>query len=304
MFLFLVLSSYSAFGSMMVRPQTGIGFTDNANYEETDKDADFFWWVRSSNSFISKNSDWNLWLNYRGYFKEHENDALTYRLGDTLSLKNSSFGDYDWDFGVGGQKYSNGSPATTEETFDNVYFETSILKTWVLQNNLDLNFEPLYQYKYYPQFDGRADHTALFNFLLDWNFSLSQSLNPFAEIGFVSSNQNLYSRNYFEFGTDWKISAQPDLKFLLHFMNRFSSFPDRQVSEATVITNKNGKVRATSQNETESQTLTQVQGTVVKILQKTELKGTVALSNQSSKSGYETYSELEVLGSVLFPIDF
>jgi hypothetical protein len=296
---FLICQSANAVVSF--RPQVGLGFTDNANYEDSSKDSDFFWWVRSSNTYVRQNSSWNLWLSYRGYWKEHQNDVLNYRLSDSLSLRNSVLGEFDWDIGAGGQKYSEGSPGTTENSFDNIYLETSLLKTWGLRSNLDFNLEPLYQYKYYPQFGGRADHSLISNFSFDWNFHPIQSLNPFAELGLVFSNQSLYSRNYLEFGSDWKVLPRPDLKYILHFSSRFTSFPSRKISESTVISDKKGRSRTQSQDETEAQSLIQIQASLVKMIEKAELKGSVAFNNQSSNSGYESYSEFQISASVLVP---
>lgn len=290
-----------AWAQLSYRPQAGLGFTNNANYEDTDKNSDFFWWVRSSNTYTRGISSWNLWLNYRGYFKEHQNDVLSYRLGDTLSLKSPVLGEFEWDLGVGGQKYSEGSPGTTESSFDNVYFETSLLKTWMLRSDLDFNVEPLYQYKYYPQFDGRSDHMLSSTFSMDWNFASTQSLNPFFGFAVISSNQKLYSRNEIELGTDWKISPRSDLKWILHFLSRFSSFPNRKISEATVVSDKRGRARLVSQDEIETQSLVQIQGSLVKMVESVELRGSVALNRQSSKSGYEDYSEAQVSASVLVP---
>ncbi len=300
----LVLSSFafSALAQVSFRPQAGLGFTDNANFEDTQKDADFFWWVRSSNSLLKKDSEWNLWLNYRGYFKEHQNNVLTYRLGDTLSGQNSAIGTYEWDLAAGGQKYTEESPGTTESSFDNVYAETSLLKTWGLQKNLDLNFEPLYQFKYYPQFDGRSDHTLSANLLFDWNFHVVQSLNPYLEIGWVQSSLSLYSKNYLEFGTAWKYTPRPDLKYMLNLLSKYSAYPSRKVSETTVISDKRGRSRSLSQDGIETQSLIQFQGTVVKILEKAELRGTIGFSQQSTRSGIEDYSEFQCLASILVPL--
>src|SRR6476660_3204595 len=97
LWLLFFLSSSWAQAQWTIRPQVGLGFTDNANYEETDKNSDVFWWLRSSNSYSLENSTWNLWLSYRGYAKETQNDVFSYRLGDTISFNSRALGAWDWD---------------------------------------------------------------------------------------------------------------------------------------------------------------------------------------------------------------
>ncbi len=300
--LFFVCTGSWAQAQWNFRPQLGLGFTDNANYEDTDRDSDLFWWLRSSNTFVSGNSRWSLWLNYRSYTKQNQNNVLSYRLGDTMGMGNRSLGDLDWDLAFGGQQYTQDAPGTTETSFNNNYLETSILKNWHITSDLEMAIEPLYQLKVFSQLDGRTDHTFLLNTALDWKFALEQSLNPFAEIGFVSSNQSAYSKNYLEFGTDWHYSSQFDLSYILHFVSRYSSYPNRKVSDTTVVSNKRGALRNLSQSGIESQSLIQILGSVVKMVGKTEFKASTGLTSQTSRSGYENFSEVEVLASALVPL--
>jgi hypothetical protein len=299
--IFLILFFHPAFSAVSFRAQAGIGFTDNANYEESEKDTDFFGWTRLSSSYLSDHSTWNLWLNYKGFLKEHQNDVLSYRLGHTLETNTRSFGSFDWDLAVGGQKYSQGNPGTTETSFDQTYLETSVEKIWSLRKDLEMSWEPLYQYKFFPQFDGRVDQTILSHFGADWSFQSIQSLAPFLEIGWVASNQSIYTKNYLEIGTDWRISERPDLRYSLGFLSRYSSFPNRKISDVTVVSTKNGRFRTLSQDGNETQSLVQFQGSLVKIVNELEWKSSLVWSKQYSNSGFESYSEFQLTGSVLIP---
>ncbi|MEZ0391190.1 MAG: hypothetical protein ACAH59_03170 [Pseudobdellovibrionaceae bacterium] len=291
--LFPLALALPAAAQWTMKPQGGLGFTNNANFEETDKDADGFWWVRSSNLLIENRKTSMIWLNYRDYLKEHQNDVFSYRLGQTHELGVRGLGSFDWDYALGGQYYSEGSPATTEESFNYTFLSTSLAKSFNPNSRMEVVLEPTYEIKFFHQFEGRVDHSLIFNSLLDWTLTPTQTLAPYAEIGLVFSSQSLYSKNYLEFGGEWRIHPQPDLSYGLHFLSRFSSYPHRKISESTVISNKKGRPVSTSQTEIETQTLFQLQGTVAKMFERTELAGSLALNSQSSRSGFENFQEIQ-----------
>jgi hypothetical protein len=147
-----------------------------------------------------------------------------------------------------------------------------------------------------------VDHTLLLNAALDWTLNAVHSLSPYADLGYVVSNQSLYSKQYFEFGTDWRIEADASLKYILRFVSKFSSFPNRLITDTTAVTNRKGRTFTTSRDEIETQTFSQIQGSVVKLVGSTELRGTLGLNTQSTRSGVEDYNELQLLGSVLIPL--
>jgi len=298
----ILFFSTATFAQWRMRPQVGIGFTNNANYETENKDADLFWWARSSNTKINDHSSWNLWLSYKDFMKEHQNDVLGYRFGQTKELRSRGIGAVDWDWALGGQQYVQGSPATSEESFDHVYGETSAMKTLTPRNNLEVTLESLYQLKFFQKFEGRVDHSLLFNSELAWSLSPIQALTPYLELGLTFSSQSLYSKNYFELGSEWRIFPQPDLTYVVQLVSRFSSFPHRQVSETTMISNNKKNPQVTTQTETESQSFFQIQTSVAKMIERTELRGSLALNSQSSKSGIENYQEIQAYISVLVPL--
>jgi len=299
--LFCLSIASLAQGQWSIRPQLGLGYTNNANYENSDPDADLFWWARTSNSYNTADSHYNIWLNYRNYTKERQNNVFSYRLAETMDMKSHFMGDFEWNLALGGQQYLEDSPATTEESFNHIYAESSLTKSWTPRPDLEFSLEPLYQLKYYSQLEDRKDHTVLLNFTADWQFQTIQSLGPFAEFGLVFSDQSLYSKNYLEFGSDWRISARPDLTYVLNFMSRYSAFPNRTVSETTVVSTSKGRTRAQSQDGIETQSFFQIQGSAIKIISSTELRATLSLNTQSSNSGNEDYSEVQVQTSVLVP---
>lgn len=291
----------SSHAQWLFRPQAGIGYTSNANYEETEKNSDMFWWARLSTSYAHSGHYLNMFLNYRSYMEETQNNVFTYRLGDTISMSSRSMGNFDWDFGFGGQKFSEGATAYTETSFNNFYLETAILKTWTTQRNLDMSLEPAYQIKFFEQFENRVDHTISLNYTVDWKYQSDMALSPYAEFGLVFSNLSLYSRNYFEIGTDWQYLPSSDLKYVLRFLTRSTRFPNRSVSETTVISAGRGRTRLLSQDEIERHSFTQIQGSVAKMIRNIELKATLGFVSQSSLSGYENYSETQMTGSMQIP---
>lgn len=288
--------------SWSLRPQVGIGFTNNANYESENLDPDSFWWVRSSNTYLSDKEIWSLWLNYRDYFRQNQNDAVTYRFGHTLEINHRSLGAFDWDLGMGGQQYVNENPGTTEQSFNYIYLDTSASKTKVLKPNVEITFGPLYQLTSFPSLGGRVDHTLLLSSVLEWQITPIQKLIPNLDLGYVISNQNLYSKHFLEIGAECQIENDPTLKYIFHFMSRYSTYPNRLLTDTTAVTTRSGRVRTTSRAEIESQTFYQIQATAAKLLGSAELRASLALNQNTALSGIEDYKEMQILGAVTVPI--
>jgi hypothetical protein len=49
------------------RPQVGLGYTSNANYEDTSEDGDLFWQARFASLYITPKYEINLWAGVKDY---------------------------------------------------------------------------------------------------------------------------------------------------------------------------------------------------------------------------------------------
>jgi hypothetical protein len=298
--IFGFLVSVSSHAEWITRPQAGVGFTSNANYEDSGEDADFYLFLRNSATHFGPRSEFNLWLSYKAYLEENQNSHFNWRAGSIWPKRTSALGLLDIDIGVGGQHYTANEPGTTEENFDNFYGEGAGVKSRSLRPGVDLRLESGYQLKYFPRLSGRLDHTVYFQSALDWFVHGRNRLSPFGEFGMVFSNDSLFRKNYLELGVDWVQLLRADLKLNLGFLSRFSTYPNRTVSQETIVSRRRGTTKTSSREENETHSYIQIKGSIVKILGSLEMAGSLILNSQNSKSGYEDYSELGVLGSLTF----
>ena len=77
----LSLTSSLGHADWLVQPQAGLGYTSNANYEDTNEDSDFYLFPRNSSSFFRDRTTWNFWLSYKSYMEEKQEDAISRRRG-------------------------------------------------------------------------------------------------------------------------------------------------------------------------------------------------------------------------------
>lgn len=280
------------------KPSAGVGFTNNANFEDGGEDSDFYLFLRNSATFSRGDSAWSVWLSYRSYLEETQNDAFTWRLGTDYPQRLGRER-FDLNWGLGGQHYTGENPGTTEENFDYLYGEVYLGKDLSRTADLETRLETGYNVRNFTRFGGRWDHTLFATGLMDWSVSPQRTLSPYAELGIVVSNDSLYRKNYLEFGLNWRDQVRKDLHYLLGISTRFSTFPDRSVSQTTAVSKRRGVTRYESRRENETHSYVQLKGSVVKIWKEIEFTGSLLVTNQSSKSGYEEYMEFDLLGFVI-----
>lgn len=282
-------ASYSA------RPQLGVGFTNNANYEDGNENSDFFLMLRNSLTYNTENeSAGNLWLGYKSYLKEKQNDAFVWRLGGdypfTVKQTESTF-----IFGLGGQHFIGENPASTEETLDNFYGEMATEHSLKIRSEVNARIEPGFQIKTFPRLSGRTDSEFYVRTVLDWAVSPFKTISAFSELGLVFCNDSLYRKNFLEFGIDWRNQAQKELVINLGLLTKFSTFPNRTVNQSTYIAKKRGATRILSRDEIEFHSNLQFRASIVKIWRGYELTGSLTLNSQNSKSGNENYTEYNAI---------
>ncbi len=300
--LILTITSVSLLSSAQstLKPQIGLGFTDNANYEASQKDSDMYWWLGVYGQKISPHASYSLYLNFRDYLEEDQNDRLSYRFGRTEDVPNRLAGDLEWLIAVGGLKYSGDSPAFTEESFDNIYLDNSWTKTLSTRADLEYTFEPGLKSKFFPDLNGRIDQSFYFMTALDFTISTGQVLRPFAELGFVFSNKEIYSNNYLEFGADYNWEQNDQSSFSIGGLLQQTTYFDRDVTAVTAVVNKKGKRTIGTSNETQS--LLQLQGSYIRKFKVNQLKSSLVLTEQSSRSGESEYTQSQVQVALIMPI--
>ncbi|MCB0408514.1 MAG: hypothetical protein KDD34_09935, partial [Bdellovibrionales bacterium] len=79
---------------------------------------------------------------------------------------------------------------------------------------------------------------------------------------------------------------------------RSTTYPDRTISTQTVISRNRNKSSTLTQNESETQSLSRVGGEIDKMIKSYHLKGSLDVLSQSSKSGFQDYSYIELMISL------
>lgn len=295
--LLLLFSSTSAPADWAFKSQAGLGYTNNANYEETQENSDLYWLLRQTASLHQEDRSWRMWLSYKSYSAETHNNVFSWRSSLSNPVVTEELGLLDFDLAASGQHYTNNSPNTTEDSFDYLAIDAALSKAESLQKNLEMTLEGGYQLKSYLHFDGRTDHTIFFNASWDWKYSARRCLSPFAELGLIFSNDELYRRNYLDLGTEWILGLTKSLQARSLASLRISAFPERTVSQETRVSRRRGILRQTSRDENETQTSVQLSGSLVKLWNARELSATLYLNNQNTNSGFADYTEAGIIFS-------
>jgi len=282
------------------KPELGIGFSDNANYSDTNPKHDNYFWVKSFSSWIKEPSPLELYLSYKDFVREKQNNVFLWNTKMTLPSPNLLKEEGYFIFGLGGQNYTSSNPETTDEGFDNIFIEGAILKSksWGQSNNW--NFEPGYLLKHFEDTHRRTDHQIYLNSSLDLELNVKNLFTPMAEMGFIFSSDSLYRKNYFELGLQWSFKMQQTWTLFLNVFNRSSWFPGRTLTSVRQIPSvkKNQKTSVLSQNEIEFQSLSQVELSLIKEFQKLTTKFTLIKTSQLTKSETENFNELRLQCSI------
>jgi len=295
--LFVILFFCSQSFAWTHKPEAGLGYTSNANYEETDVDSDLYLWLRNFSHHTNAKNDFNLWLSYKDFMTQSQNDALNWRGGMSTPADFMSLDDWSLDLGVGGQHYLYTSPATTEESFGHLFAELAVIRSFEIQSNMEISLEPGYQIKGYSDLGGLTEHRFYFLSTLNYDLTPQHKISPAAEFGIIISSDSLYSRNYLALSTDWFYQIREDLSFGAGLLLKFTTYPNRNVSTSTLVARRRNTFRALVRDEVESRLFSQISANVTKGFGNWSLKALAYAASQSSKSGFENYTELGLRAS-------
>jgi hypothetical protein len=298
--LFVMISPSVGHADWSFRPQAGLGFTNNANFEETNRDADFYILARGSGTYFQKTNSFTGTLSYRNYFKEEQNNVVGFQLSGLIPVNIVEQKDWQLEAALGGQNYTHTAPGTTEDAFDNFYGSVKLIKTVDVDEQMNFSIEPGYMLRNYPKLNSRTDHILSVSSYMDWIIRPDHTLEPFAEIGVAVSNEKIYTRTFLELGTDYLWSFKKNLRADFSLTTRLSSYPNRTVSTSTVVSNRRGIRTRTMQDDKERFTFTQVGAALAKINKDSEFKAGLIASSQRTRSGAENYSEFGMIITAQF----
>lgn len=275
--------------------EASVGWTDNAYLIKNGKKSDLFWRVSSANSFERGGHDLGLRLNYTDYISENPNDVLGLRLSDTFKVAN-----WKWTGALLAQNYLYGNPGTTESSFSHFGVDIFASQDRKLNQLTALEYGGGYKLRYYPSFSGRTDQYGFGRATIDREMSNRFTLGGHVESGVLLSTLSEYSRFVFELGGLSDFELRSDLAWTSELILRKSMFLNRTVD--TPVSVGGGRIRRAG-TRTEAETYdfvslaTEIMHRRTKALR---MGGGLALNNQSSKSGDQDYSEVELLARMIY----
>jgi hypothetical protein len=281
--------------------RAGLGFTSNASLSSVDADADALWLISGRGTWRATEAHlWALSVGYTDYFTASANDVLsvaasgswlpdprkTLKLTGTLSL----------------QEYPGGAPANTDVSFNSrgmaMGFEDTVPLRFTRSGD-SLTYQGGYQLKWYDGVD-RTDHTLSVAGFWERPFSGDRTLEAGLELGMVPSSDPDYSRGYLELSAVYEGPLNRQWKILPMLSYRATGFTNRLTTTSTLVTRRRGS-RAVSSTEDVKEsygTLHLSAEGVYTLSPSTRLSLTPAVISQSSRSGTQDYSAVELLARV------
>jgi hypothetical protein len=291
----LFLSVSAAAGEWVyVRPEAGLGFTDNVYQDDTTKKSDAFIWLQALAKYGLTDGDLVGKLNLTHFTKESANDSASYYLKYITPLAAPKT---DLSIVVGGFSYFKTDVGSTEEAFTNAYISAYVTKTFRANAVFEYNLEPGVKFSSYPQLANRFDTSAFFRADGYWAVSRETEVNPYSELGFIFSNQGYYSRSYFDLGCSVTQVIDTQYKVNGDLFLRTSSYPNRRVSDILLNPNRAGRVTSRSIDTNEAINLTQISAALIRTDGQQDLSVGFSYARETSLSQLTGYKEMQATAS-------
>ncbi len=268
----------------------GLNYTDNANLEKDQTDADFFTSLLTANSYSFEKWKWRFRLAYSDYAKENQNDVLKVQ-SSVHYLISTGPRATELYFTVRLQNYLRGQASgTTDTSFDYFGFEMGTEHSFELKGNKSFKIRPSYQQKSYSNLNGRKDQEI--GAVLTVDKEIREKTYIYGDFGlsFLSSSLSEYSKNIFLFGTgiDYKLDESWNLEGDLSFQS--ATYTSRVTTQNVAGSNRRkGPVGTETVPETTGTLVLNLSGTK-KLNDEISFHGGWTLTSQGSRSGDESYS--------------
>lgn len=292
----MFLSSASA-DWVYVRPEVGLGFSDNVYQDDLFKKSDVFTWLQFSTKYGLSDSDLTAKINATLYSTESSNNSVSYSVRRKSELDFAKLG---LTMTLGGFNYLKNEIGSTDESYNNFYFLSYLTKNIVNRENFDLTAEPGFKITTYPKLSGRNDVTLFARLDAIWSMRTDAELNPYFELGFLFSNQAYYTKNYIDIGALWSEKLSAEYKYNVDFFLRSSSYPNRRVVDILGTPNRTGRGTGTRLEANENISLMQLSGAFIRTDDSRELSLGASIASENSLSRLEYYNEVQLLASALW----
>lgn len=274
------------------RNEVGFRSTSNANYDSTDTNSDFYYQLTSSNSFFTDHHHFGVRLSYSDYLTQHENDVAKWKLSDWCSPEGSAWSYY---VALSGQQYTNEAPGSTDNSFNNVGTELGAERSYEMSEKTEWTLFPGYQFKTYSNAGGRTDHKIYTTAGIQHELNNKTKLGGRTEIGWQVSNQDDYNNLYLVVGGDHEYAFGSGWSWLGDLSLQRTLFTRRYINQATTSSIRRGQRVTSTVQSRETYSSVDLSAFVKKqISAVTQANAGLAFSNQSSASGLQDYSVMEI----------
>ena len=294
----VMFSLQNTSADLWVKPELGLGYSDNVYQDDFNKKSDSFTWLATTAKYeLDSGSSLTGKINLRLYSKEVASNSVSY------SAKHQSEMDYenlDLTLGLGGFNYFKSDIGSTDEAFTNFYLTAYVTKNYKVNQNFEVSFEPGIKGASYPQLSNRYDLITFFRVNSTWNAFTDIEINPYFELGLQFSNQGYYSKTYTDLGVEFIEKLSDQYKYNVDLYLRNNSYPNRRVSEILNVPNRSGRMTSKSVDSNEAISLTQLSAAFTRTDLNRELSIGISHANESSLSQLEHYTENQVMVSALW----
>ncbi len=290
-FLFLFFWTLPAYANFSTSNYLGFFYTDNANLEKDQKDGDFYMSLLTSNTVSQENIKWRFRLGYYDYSKENQNDLLSGQVSGHYMITPGArsteiyikllFQDY----------LASQVSGSTDTSYDFSGFELGAEYNFELENDKSLRLRPYYQQRNYANLNNRKDQQIGGALTLDKEWNEKTYFYADAELGFLSSNLSEYSKNFLLLGVGLDHKLNDDWNIESDFSLLSGTYTNRTTTQVVTGTSRRKGVSMSSETvpETTRTVVLNFSG-IRKISEEFNFRTGWTLTNQSSRSGDESYS--------------
>jgi hypothetical protein len=280
-----------------LKPEAGLGFTNNAYLTDVDEESDFFW--RVGGTYTSKQGEHTprIRLTYTDYFQEDPNDSLGWRIADHYQPR-KRLGEWSYRGSLFGRHYTQGSPGTTDLSYSHIGVDGSMEQERKLGGKALLTWGPGAEIRKYLDNNSRNDISTFISATVDFETAPDLQFGTLANVGFVFSNQSDFSRMFLEAGGNVTYNIKNEWDWFTEIVLRRTHFTGRTVTDETTTSKARGKIVSVRSVETkESYTGVTVTTELSRIMSpSSRVSGELAILQQSSESGLQDYSAVELFG--------
>lgn len=295
--LFFCAAAHADFVSL---DEAGLGYSDNPYFTSTDVKPDFFFRVRSRNTWTLSDHKTLFDATYTGFFKETPNDVFNWRVADERNLRLFNL---PWQLNTAffGNHYIHNSPGTTDDGFSNIGAEADFQRKWQVRPNLLLTYGPGLELDDYIDISRRTDTLISMQGNLDYTRSKRLDIYGASQLDMVLSTDSDFSKTFLELDGGCSYAWSPVWTWYNDVTLRETEFFSRTVSRPTILTTRRGETINSTSTAYESYTTWYWATEVRRDLSK-EVYSSLRLtaSNQNSTSGLLDYSTFGIYARLVY----